>query len=89
MFERSGVLNVKPSPSTATTSGTVSCKDGESDAKELLFIQQLTQPGIKGFQTLDSLSPIYVIPGWKSAFVLWSPYRPHNTSPIDSRKCVH
>jgi hypothetical protein len=33
----SGVTKVKPSPSTATTPHTESCRDGESDAKELLL----------------------------------------------------
>jgi hypothetical protein len=62
---------VKPSPSTATTPHTESCRDRESDAKELLLkglpqLSLLKQNRTSG-KMQDSLSPINVMPVWKSA----------------------
>jgi hypothetical protein len=58
---------VKPSPSTATTPHTESCRD----AKELLLmglpqLSLLKQNRASG-KMQDSLSPINVMPVWKSA----------------------
>jgi len=69
--DTSGVTNVKPSPSTATTPHIESCRDRESDAKELLLmglpqLSLLKQNRTSG-KMQDSLSPINVMPVWKSA----------------------
>jgi len=67
----SGVTNVKTSPSTATTPHIESCRDGESDAKELLLMGLSRLSLLKQNRTSrkmqDSLSPINVMPVWKSA----------------------
>ena len=70
----SGVTNVKPSPSTATTPHTKSCRA----AKELLLkglsqLSLLKQNRTSG-KMQDSPSPINVMPVWKSAHLQVNDY---------------
>ena len=62
---------MKPSPSTATTPHIESCRDGESDAKELLLMElsqlSLLKQNRTSSKMQNSLSPINVMPVWKSA----------------------
>ena len=62
---------MKTSSSTATTPHIESCRDGESDAKELLLMGLSRLSLLKQNRTSrkmqDSLSPINVMPVWKSA----------------------
>ena len=74
-----GVTIVIQRPSTATTSHTESCRDGESEAKELLMgLPQLSllKHNRPSGKMQVSLWPINVTPIWKSAFVLWFPIKP-------------